>query len=145
VIHVVTSKNNPDLHIELNETWVLKGPVQEDFSGLFAVNNYRENYSSGKLKATWSAAVIPHGEYRLENLQTFYYENGKKQWEVSFRSGRKIGVETWWSEDGHKLWEKVHSSDGTWKLFDSAGRVTAESRWKGKTLLDANVAGSLAR
>ena len=145
VIHVVTSKNDPDLHIELNETWVLKGPAQGDFSGLFAVNNYRENYPSGKLKATWSAAVVPHGEYRLENLQTFYYENGKKQWEARFQSGRKIGVETWWTEDGHKLWERTHSSDGTWKVFDAAGRVTAESRWKGKTLVDANVGGSLAR
>ncbi|MBZ5625946.1 MAG: SUMF1/EgtB/PvdO family nonheme iron enzyme [Acidobacteriia bacterium] len=147
VIHVVTSKNNPDLHIELNETWVLKGPAtNEDLTGLFVVNTYRENYPSGKIKATWSAAVR-HGGYLLEGQQTFYYENGQKQWEAGFQGGRKTGVETWWSEDGHKLWEKNHSRDGvwTWKLFDAAGRVTAESRWKGKDLLDANMSGSLAQ
>ena len=30
-------------------------------------------------------------------------------------------------------------------IFDAAGKVTAESRWKGKNLLDANVNGALAR
>jgi hypothetical protein len=147
VIHIVTSKNDPDLHIELNETWVLKGPLQgEDFSGLFGVTPYKESYPSGKVRATWSAAVL-HGEYLLENLQTFYYENGQKQWEATFQGGRKAGVETWWSEDGHKIWEKTWSANDawSWKLFDAAGRVTAESRWKGKDLVDANVAGSLAR
>ncbi len=140
IIHIVTSKNNPDLHIELNEAWVLKGPTQADFSGIFGVDNYRETYPGGKVKATWSAAVH-HGEYRLEGPQIFYYESGQKQWEATFQMGRRIGVETWWSDDGRKLWEKTYSRDGawTWKLFDTAGRVTAESKWNGKTLLDASL------
>jgi hypothetical protein len=145
VIHIVTSKNDPDLHIELNETWVLKDTYNGDGGFSAVVNTYRENYASGKLKATWSAAVPLIG-YRLDKQQTFYYENGQKQWEVSFNLGWKTGIETWWSDSGQKLWEKKYSRDDiwTWTLFDAAGHVTAESRWKGKNLVDANVAGSLA-
>lgn len=146
VIHIVTSKNSPDLHIELNETWVFKGPLPEVVSDLYGVTSYRESHSNGKTRATWSASVRRHG-YRLEGQQIFYYENGQKQWDVTFQSGAKTGVETRWDPSGHKLWEKSYSPNSmwTWKVFDAAGRVTAESRWDGKKLLDANPSGSLTR
>jgi hypothetical protein len=146
VIHIVTSKNAPDLHIELNERFVLDGPTPELVSDISGPKAYRENYPNGKIKAAWNAAVHYDG-YRLENLQTFYYESGRKQWEASFQYGRKTGIETWWSEDGHKLWEKTYAAYDiwTWRLFDTAGHVTAESQWKGKILIAANVAGTLSR
>ena len=76
VIYIVTSKNQPAVHIELNETWVLEGGT-----------------------------------------------------EASEGFGRK----------GHsgEVW--------TWKITDSSGRVTAESRWRGKTLIEANTEGPLAK
>lgn len=110
VIHIVTSKNDPAVHIELNETWVLQGGP-EDPEG--------------------------RGQFHLQGKQTFTYPNGRKQWEVTYDHGRKTGVETWWAQDGRKDWERNYAADGTWtwKLFDAAGKVTAESRWKGKDLL----------
>ncbi|HLK62740.1 MAG TPA: hypothetical protein VKU19_04845 [Bryobacteraceae bacterium] len=109
VIHIVTSKNAPDLHIELNETWVQQGGPETAAPGL------------------------------LSGPQTFSYANGQKQWQRTLQNGRPIGIEAWWSEDGRRLWEKNHSPDGTWtwKLFNSAGKVIAESHWRGKNLLDA--------
>lgn len=55
------------------------------------------------------------------------------------------GKITFWSNTGRKEWERAYADDGTWtwRIFDSSGRVTAESRWKGKNLLDANVNGRL--
>jgi formylglycine-generating enzyme required for sulfatase activity len=140
VIHIVTSKNSPPLHIELNEAWVLEGgaeyqpPAEEP-----AIRAYRENYPDGKLKAEWKAAVRANG-YRLEGPQTFYYPNGRKQWEAAFANGRKQGVETWWSDAGVKQWERTYAADGvwTWRIFDGAGLVTAESKWKNKQLLEAS-------
>ena len=84
----------------------------------------------------WIAA---DGRYRLEGPQVFYYENGRKQWEASFQAGRRVGTETWWNDAGRKLWERTYTANGewTWKLYDAAGHVTAESHWKGKLLLDA--------
>jgi hypothetical protein len=117
VIHIVTSKSEPERHIELNEQWVFEGgPETASYFG-------------------------------LDGQQRFTYPNGQKQWDVTYQAGRKTGVETWWSASGLKQWERSYADDGrwTWRLFDAAGRVTAESRWKGKDLLDANVSGSLPR
>lgn len=117
VIQVVTSKSQPERHIELNERWVLEGgPETPAYGG-----------TSGR--------------------QTFSYPNGQKQWDVTYQAGRKTGTETWWSDNGRKQWERTWAEDGTWtwRLFDAGGRVTAESRWKGKDMVDANVSGSLPR
>jgi len=120
VIHIVTSKNNPPLHIELNEAWVLEGGPEDSDA---------------------------RGQYRLEGKQTFYYPDHKKLWEVTYDHGRKIGVETLWNLDGSKRWERHHTGGGewTWTIFNPAGGVTAESRWKGKDLLDANPEGPLGQ
>jgi hypothetical protein len=112
VIHVVTSKSEPERHIELNEQWVLEGGPE-----------------------------MPAAGARLEGKQTLRYANGRPQWEATYRAGNKTGTETWWHANGRKEWERSYAADGTWtwKLFDDAGRVTAESRWKGKDLIDAKV------
>jgi hypothetical protein len=113
VIHLVTSKNEPAYHIELNEAWVLQGGPEEPDA---------------------------HGQLRLNGKQIFYYENRQKLWEVSYERGRKLGIETLWNEDGSKRWERRYGLGGewTWTIFGDSGKVTAESRWKGKELLDAN-------
>jgi len=119
VIHIVTSKNAPSFHIELNEAWVLEGGPEDPDA---------------------------RGQYRLEGKQTFD-ENHKKFWEVTYEHGRKTGVETLWNEDGSKRWERHYQPGGewTWTIYGAAGKVTAESRWKGKQLLDATVNGPLAK
>jgi formylglycine-generating enzyme required for sulfatase activity len=145
VIHIVTSKNQPPLHIQLNEAWVLEGGAETPAASTMpAARKFTEKYPDGKLKATWAASVSA-SEYLLEGAQTFYYEDGRKQWEASFENGRRTGTETWWNANGSKQWEKRYSPDGawTWTIFDPAGRVTAESRWRGKNLLDANTEGKL--
>jgi hypothetical protein len=113
VIHIVTSKNEPPVHIELNEAWVLQGGPED---------------------------AEARGQYRLQGTQTFYYENHRKLWEVTYDRGRKTGVETLWNEDGGKRWERRYSPGGewTWTIFGASGKVTAASRWRGKDLLDAN-------
>jgi formylglycine-generating enzyme required for sulfatase activity len=120
VIHIVTSKNLPPVHIELNEAWIQQGGAEDPAA---------------------------RGQYRVDGKRTFNYENHRKLWDVTYDHGRKIGVETLWSEDGTKRWERHYSADGewTWTIFGASGKVTAESRWKGKTLLDANTEGPLSR
>jgi formylglycine-generating enzyme required for sulfatase activity len=134
LIHVVTSKNRPDYDIELNEAWVLEGgPEQDVTTKPKGVKSYRETYPDGKAKATWSAGYTADNRYLLDGPQTFYYQNGKKQWEANFSAGRRVGMETWWSANGRKVWEKSYAADGGWTWrFENA-----ESKWKGKVLLDA--------
>jgi formylglycine-generating enzyme required for sulfatase activity len=114
VVHIVTSKSEPERHIELNEAWVMEGGPESP-----------EPADPRLISGTVAT----------------------KQWKATFRNGRKTGVETFWTASGRKQWERTYADDGTWtwRIFDAAGKVTAESRWKGKNLLDANVNGSLAR
>jgi hypothetical protein len=94
VIHIVTSKNSPAVHVELNEAWVLNGGPET----------------------------------------------------AAFGRKPKAGIEIMQLPPGRKQWERVYSGDTwTWRLFDERGHVTAESRWRGKTLLDANPEGPLPR
>jgi hypothetical protein len=141
LIHIVTSKNQPDLGIELNETWVQQGGPEIPASPSRSVRAFRDTYASGRPRATWGAGIGVDGRYRLEGPQVFYFENGQKRWEATFQAGQRIGTEIWWSDTGRKLWDRTYGVDGewTWKLYDAAGHVTAESRWKGKVLLDAKL------
>jgi antitoxin component YwqK of YwqJK toxin-antitoxin module len=148
VIHIVTSKGSPSLHIELNEAWVLKGgdaaPAPSEARD---VHESRQQYPDGQTKAIWSAGFTRDGRYVLNGRQTFFYPNGKKQWESDYVAGHRTGVETFWRETGAKEWERSFAADGawTWTLFDTSGRIKAQSRWHGKQLLDANTGGALTR
>jgi formylglycine-generating enzyme required for sulfatase activity len=132
LIHIVTSKNQPDLHIELNEAWVLNGgPEAPPMQPVKEIHEYREKL------AMWRGGISSDERWRLEGQQVFTYPNGQKQWQATFVAGRRTGVETFWNEAGQKIWEKTYADNGewTWKLFDAAGRVAAESQWKGKDLV----------
>ncbi len=148
VIHIVTSKGDPSLHIELNEAWVLKGgdsaPAPTEARD---VHESQEKYPDGKTKAVWSAGFTPDNRYVLNGRQTFFYPSGRKQWEATYVAGRKTGVETFWNAAGAKEWERSFAPDGIWiwTLYGPGDRITAQSRWRGKKLIDANTNGALAQ
>ena len=157
VIHLLTSKNQPSLHFELNEAWILapNTPVTEvERPQVQNVQEYRQTYASGALQAVWHGGVGPHGEYLLEADQTWFYENGRKQWQVHYESGRKTGRETFWNRAGGKVWSCRHAADGAmvrtqywpngrkksecgWRNFKAAGRAR---RWDpaGNLVSDVN-------
>jgi hypothetical protein len=139
VIHVVTSHNKPrDVNIDLNEAWVLEGGPEAGSVSVRNVKSYREAYPDGKPRVTWSAGISEDGRYLLDGVQTFYYPSGHKQWEATFAAGYRQGSETYWDVDGHKQWDRNHTPDGvwTWRIYDSADHVHAESRWRGKDLVE---------
>jgi formylglycine-generating enzyme required for sulfatase activity len=140
VIHIVTSKNKPDYHIELNEAWVLKGgPEEAPVPKVSDVKEYSENYRGFTLLARWSAGYTENHRYLFDGPQTYYLAGATKQWEATFKAGRRVGTETWWGPGGEKQWEKIYSDNGewTWRIFDRDGHQTAVSKWKGKNLIDA--------
>jgi formylglycine-generating enzyme required for sulfatase activity len=139
VIHVVTSHNQPhDVNIDLNEAWVLQGGPEHTDTPVEGVKAYQENFSSGKPRCTWSAGLSTSGNYLLEGKQTFFYETGRKQWEATFRAGRKAGTETLWRPDSSKQWERIYDAGGrwTWLMYDVAGQLKAQSHWLEKDLVE---------
>ncbi len=73
--------------------------------------------------------------WMLHGPEIWYYENGKKQYEVTYKLGRKVGTETHWAADGTKKWQWSHNDDGTsvWRQWWPAPihqNEKAESTWR---------------
>ncbi|MHC4708192.1 MAG: toxin-antitoxin system YwqK family antitoxin, partial [Planctomycetota bacterium] len=138
------SHNHPDLHFEFNEAWVLQRPQKPDqVVSEFGVDirtdtvkKYNEKYPNGKPRVTWSAGIGSDGHYLLHGTETWYYENGQKQWQARYQAGDRTGTEIYWSSDGEKRWQKIYRDDGTyrWTIYDADGKTKAESTWQGKKL-----------
>ena len=142
VIHIATSKNAVNYEIELNEAWMLSDSeaATPEPNQIANVRERHENWPDGKLRARWSTGRANDGRILLDGLQTFYYQNGQRQWTANFHLGKKVGEEVLYRVDGSKLWEKTYGNDGTWtwRNFDATGQLTSESHWRGKTLLNTN-------
>lgn len=140
IIHVVTSKNTVNYEIELNEAWVLSesDALTPAPDSVTQVKEYREYRPNAKPRVVWSLGNANDGEILLEGTQTFSFENGQPQWIAHFHLGRKTGDEVFYRADGSKQWEKTYAGDGTWtwRQYDAAGRLTAESHWRDKTLVN---------
>jgi hypothetical protein len=133
VIHVLATMTHPCLHYEFNEAWVLskEGDIVPESSG-GTIRKYRETFADGAVRATWSAKICPNGRYLLDGLETTYYQNGHREHEVTYVSGRKTGVETFWAMDGTKMWTWTHhpeSNTGTWVHYWNNGGKRIESNW----------------
>jgi hypothetical protein len=142
IIHVVTSKNHPNYEIALNEAWILNASdaATPDPTSISDVRRHKETYAGGRMKAEWSSGRANDGEILLEGPETFYFPNGKAEWSAHFHLGRETGTETLYRNDGTRVWEKDHDgANWTWKVFDTTGRMTAESHWRNKTLVDDQI------
>ena len=136
VIHLLTTVTQPCLHYELNEAWVFSdaGDLAPETSG-GKIRKYSENYTNGQLRSKWSARICPNSRYLLDGKETDFYATGAKQHEVTYASGRKTGVETFWSPDGKKLWSWSHdlkNHRSVWTQFWPNGRKKVESTWNAK-------------
>ena len=143
VIHVVTSKNQTNYEIELNEAWVLDpaAGISAPPTNVHAIERHTERYPGGKVEATWSSGCANDGQIVLEGPETFYYPNGKVMWRLRFHLGQKVGEEEYFRPDGTRIWQKLYSSEDrwAWSEYDNSGTKTAESTWQGKRLLTTNV------
>ena len=133
VIHILTTETQPCLHYELNEAWVFSdaGDLTPETTG-GSIKVFSENFSNGKVRSQWSARICPGGRYLLDGKETDFYENGAKEHEVNYTSGRKTGTETFWSLDGKELWTWSHDlkhNRSMWTQFWSNGQKKVESTW----------------
>ena len=125
----------------MNEAWILEGPTAErpdqelmasSASRVSDVKSYEERYPGGRLRGSWSGGLGDDGRFLMHGTQTWYYEDGTKQWEMRYELGRKVGTETHWSPDGRIVWSWEHAPDGksAWTQYWPNSQKKAESSWR---------------
>jgi len=137
VIHLITSKGRPCMHFAMNEAWILSGAEARDTGATPPAGNEKaitgeEKFPSGRRRATWSAVIGPDGRFSLHGTETWYRQDGKKHWQMTWNAGRKDGAETCWGPDGKVRWIFQHRLDGTRTetRYGSAGGKSLEARWR---------------
>ncbi|MHC4674879.1 MAG: SUMF1/EgtB/PvdO family nonheme iron enzyme [Planctomycetota bacterium] len=137
IIHVISTMNHPCQHFEFNEAWIIDANADAnlppDPCETGTVIYYQENYGGGATKVTWSAKTCPDGRYLLHGTETWYYEDGQKQFEVTYYNGRKVGAEAYWGEDGARQWSWDHNEpDDTsvWTQYWPNRLKRVQSTWQ---------------
>ncbi len=139
IIHLITTMNQPCLHFEMNEAWILSDDYEASDSELMKskattisdVKTYEEKYPDGNIRVKYSAGFADDGRYLLHGTETWFYQNGAKQREANYILGYKVGKETYWTDDGKKVWEWQHNEDGTsiWTQWDNNGQIKSKTTW----------------
>lgn len=143
MIHLITTMNQPCLHFEFNEAWILSGhdpnagPGDEGWmrsgaTGIASISSATVNYPDGALRASWSGGVADDGRYLLDGEERWFYPNGARHYAVTYRLGRKIGAETLWQPDGTPAWQWEHRPDGigVWTQYWENGARKSVSTWQ---------------
>jgi len=143
LIHLMTTMTRPCLELVFNEAWILNDRTRFDgisdaelmqptATEVKDVRQYEEYYPNGEVRITYSGGIADNGRFLLEGTETWYYENGCRQYEVTYHLGRKVGIETYWAPDGTKRWQWNHQADGTslWTQWWPNGQKKAESTWR---------------
>ncbi|MDT8067383.1 MAG: SUMF1/EgtB/PvdO family nonheme iron enzyme [Terriglobia bacterium] len=138
LIHLISTMTQPSLEFELNEAWIMSNDDRPttipETEASTKVLHGTQSYPDGRLQAKWTGIVDASGRYLLHGPETWYYENGKKQYEVNYRNGKKVGDETYWAPDGNKVWEWQRQEDGAaiWRQYWPNGKMKQESHWNGQ-------------
>lgn len=133
LIHLITTMNEPCLHFEMNEAWILSADDSLVTPELHAdsLQDFQTTYASGKIRRAWSAGLDSTGGYLLHGNDRWFYENGQVEWEVRYQAGAKTGAERYFASDGTLQWSWQHSdSTHTWTQYYPNGQKKAESTWK---------------
>jgi hypothetical protein len=93
LIHLMASKGKPSMHFAMNEAWILSAETNEtgqatDPAGKKIINE-NEKWPKSKTRLSWSWFKAGNGTPVLQGKETWFYENGIKQYEVTRKNGKK--------------------------------------------------------
>lgn len=137
LIHLMASKGKPSMHFAMNEAWILSAETKEtgqatDPAGKKIINE-NEKWPNGKTRLSWSWFKAGNGTPVLHGKETWFYENGIKQYEVTRENGKKLGTEECFRPDGSKRWKRDYNKDSgmVWTSYWPNGVKKSESHWQG--------------
>jgi hypothetical protein len=149
LIHLVASMTHPSQEFEMNEAWILAGDSASPASPATVngkLTTIEQKFTSGKLQARWSGVADTSGRFLLSGPEAWFYPDGSKQYESTWRDGVKTGKETYWVADGTIGWAWEHRPDGAsvWTQYWPNGKKKHESEWKDGKCIGTAVAYTLS-
>jgi formylglycine-generating enzyme required for sulfatase activity len=136
LIYLISTMNHPAQEFEMNEAWILSDVSGRTLltTGPGKILESEETYPDGSTKATWTGRFEPDGRYELDGLERWYYKDGRKAYEVTYKDGDKTGLETYWSANGHIMWQWDHRADNhsVWTYYWPNGKKRQQSEWHGE-------------
>lgn len=144
IIHLISTMNDPCLHFEFNEEWILSEVdytmksdaelMKAQYEYIEERSDYSETYSDGSLKMKWQGGYGEDGQFLFDGKETWYYKNGEIKYEAEYITGKKINSEIYWFPTGNKKWETKYIDDGSsiWTTYWEDGSKKTESTWKNK-------------
>lgn len=141
IIHLITTMNEPCLHFELNEAWILHGEDSPgDDAALRAnsatvirdVREYVEFDATGRPALRYAGGIGDDGRFLLHGDCRWYHPNGGVQREARYALGALVGNETHYDADGAPAWTRQHRDDGSmlWTTFWPNGKIRTQSTWR---------------
>lgn len=141
VIHVVTSVNHPSVALAFNEAWLDAPDAAAPDNATLEANDvtrvtdrriHEERYADGKLRGRWQAGRGNNGALVLDGPQSWFYPDGKPQWEVSYRLGRPTGAEKEYDAQGRLISRRDHGQGDrfVWTRWWPNGQMRSQSNWK---------------
>jgi hypothetical protein len=158
LIHIITSNNQPCLHLCFNEAWLLDpaanaGPAAENgwraaagddaelmrsaATRIEKVETYREYYSDGSLKCEYSGGKADDGRFLLHGPERWYYPSAALMMECCYELGSRIGRYIYYGETGAPIWEWDYKPDGlavyrTFYTDETKGCVRSASAFRSR-------------
>ncbi|MPZ19726.1 MAG: hypothetical protein GEV06_17660 [Luteitalea sp.] len=134
-IHLITSMTHPSQKLEMNEAWILSDLPDVDTAGAALTGpaiRGEQRYPRGATRATWSARRTANGRYLLDGTERWFYPGGARHYQVTYRQGKKVGLERYWASDGTLVWEWERKADGygLWTQYWPDGGRKHRSEWR---------------
>jgi hypothetical protein len=136
LIHLMTSKGKPSMHFTMNEAWILSSETGEVGQQTGAKGRQmlreEEKWPNGKTRVRWSWFKAENGTPVLHGKETWFYENGRRQYVVTRANGKKLGSEASFHSEGSRQWQRDYHKDGAmiWTAYWPSGKKKSESRWQ---------------
>ncbi len=131
VIHAITTGSRPSLHFAFNEAWIdapegMVAPEQ-------AVAIVGTPQSFTEKTGTWSGGKTAGGDFVLHGPQIWRDAQGRAHWEITYKNGRRDGVEKRYDAYGRLSETWTHNADGSkvWTRFWPNGKMKSQSHWQG--------------
>ena len=142
-IHLLATVVHPVLAYEFNEAWLLSEDTlihqaPNRHSTIVARKKLREFHPNGKLKASYGWVILGDGSTWLDGEETWFGQDGKLTYQVSYQLGKKKGEEVLYNEMGKRQWRWKHmDSMAVFRTYWQNGRIKTVSEWKEKFCDDA--------